>query len=114
MGLIISPKEALHELSEPSSRGERMKTVLERVSQLSGLPYWRCSDLWYGKAKRVEQFEMDAIADALQRKRELEARNELAELRDRISRMEAYCNSIDPSFHRPQIDFMRKATGRPS
>ena len=52
-----------------------------------GGSYWRTYDLWYGKARRVEEYEIDAIADALRVKREREAANELHELRTRLARV---------------------------
>ena len=102
----MTPEEGLKELAEPRPGGELVKTAINRAARLCRLPYWRCFDLWYGKARRVEPAEITAIADALERKRELEASNELAELRRRLARLEARLLSTDEDFYRPHIDFL--------
>jgi hypothetical protein len=101
----MKPEEALRELSEPWSRGDRVKAAIQRASRLSGLNYWRAFDIWYGKARRVDVTEITAIADALERKRSLEARNELQELRTRLAKLETRLSQTDEDFYRPQIDF---------
>lgn len=108
----MTPDKALRELIEPRSAEEPIKTAIARAARLSGLSYWRCFDLWYRKARRVEAFEITAIADALERKRELEAKNELSELRSRIARLEARMLSTDEDFYRPQIDFVGRMACR--
>ena len=110
----MTPDQGLRELSEPRHSGEYVKNAIERAARLSGLSYWRCFDIWYRKARRVEAFEITAIADALERKRELEAKNELAQLRLRLSRLEARMVSTDEDFYRPQIDFLGRSACRSS
>jgi hypothetical protein len=111
-GRRVTPSEGLHELADPRPAGEPVKTAIQRASRLCRLPYWRCFDIWYLKARRVEPEETTAIADALERKRELEAKNELAELRRRLSRLEARLLSTDEDFYRPQIDFFGRSACR--
>lgn len=96
--------DGLKELAEPSTRGDRVKTAIERASRLSGLSYWRTFDLWYRKARKVEDFEIDAINEALAKKRAEETRNELQELRIRLARLESILVLSDPEFHRETID----------
>jgi len=98
---------ALHELSGPSERGDKIKRAIELAAKRARLSYWRTFDLWYGKARRVESFEVAAINEALDKKRKEAARNELAELRTRITRLESLLRQIDPDFHGPSIDFSR-------
>lgn len=105
----MNAADALRELAEPWPSGSRVKEAIHRASRLSGLAYWRCSDLWYGKARRLEAAEMTAIADAVEKKREREARNELQELRTRLAKLEARLASTDEDFHRPQIDFLGRS-----
>jgi|SRR6266403_1457938 len=97
----------LHELSEPSTRGDRVKAAIERAARLSGLSYWRTFDLWYRKARRVEDYEITAINDALAKKRAGETRNELSELRLRLARLESILVLSDEEFHRETIDQTR-------
>lgn len=96
--------KALRELAEPRPTGGKIKSAIARAAKRSGLPYWRAFDLWYGKARRIEQFECDAIADAIQAKREQETRNELHDLRLRLARLETLLVQTDPDFHRPSLD----------
>lgn len=105
---------ALQELAEPSTRGDRVKAAIARAARLSGLSYWRTFDLWYRKARRVEDFEIDAINGALARKRAEETRNELQELRLRLTRLETALVLSDEEFHREDIDQVRACLRRPS
>lgn len=98
---------ALKELSEPWVRGDKIKAAIDRASRRVGLPYWRAFDIWYGKARRIEQYELDAIDEALDKKRREAARNELHELRTAVLRLEARLSQIDPDFNRPSIDAAR-------
>lgn len=106
--------ECLKELAAPYPPGDKTKAAIDRAARKCGLPYWRTFDLWYGKARRVESYERDAIADALAAKRELEAKNELHELRTRLARLEASLGTKDADFYRPQIDALLASSGRRS
>jgi hypothetical protein len=97
----------LRELSLPWDSGERMKSVIDRTARLARLTYWRTSDIWYGKARRVEPHEMVQIAEALRIKTEKAARNELHDLKLRLVRIEAALNAGDADFHGPAIDYAR-------
>lgn len=100
----------LRELSYPWEPGERMKTVIDRTSRLCRLTYWRTFDLWYRKARRVEDYEIEQIAEALRLKNERAARNELHEAKLILARLEARLNSGDADFYRPHIDGLRAQT----
>jgi len=110
----MTPQQGIRELAEPRPAGDPVKAAIHRASRLCGLSYWRCFDLFYGRARRVEPHEITAIADALERKRELEAKNELSELRRRLARLEARLLSTDEDFYRPQIDFLGRSACRSS
>jgi hypothetical protein len=100
----------LRELSLPWSPGERMKSVLDRTSRLARLTYWRTYDIWYGKARRIEPYEIEQIAEALRIKREKAAHNELHEAKLLLARVEARLNAIDADFHSAHIDGLRAQT----
>lgn len=102
-GGIKAAAVGLQELAEPFHRGDRIKAAIERAARAAGLSYWRGFDIWYGKARRIERFESDAIAAALDKKRREAARNELHELRTRLARLESMLVQIDPDFHRETI-----------
>lgn len=104
MGDLVVASNLLRELSEPWSSGEYVKNAIDRAARLAGLQYWRAFDLWYRKARRVEDFEIDQIADALKAKRERDAKNELHDLKLKLARLEARLTSGDADFHRPSID----------
>jgi hypothetical protein len=98
----------LRELSYPWEAGERMKTVIDRTSRLCRLTYWRTFDIWYRKARRVEDYEIAQIAEALRIKNERAARNELHDLKLRLTRLEAALSAGDADFHSPSIDHARE------
>lgn len=110
----MKPEHALRELSEPWAPGDRVKAAIQRAARLSGLSYWRCFDLWYDKARRVDPQEIKAIADALARKREREAGNELQELRTRLAKLESRLSQVDEDFYRPTIDWFGRMACRSS
>lgn len=94
---------ALRELSEPWQQGDKIKAAIGRAAKRCGLSYWRVFDIWYGKARRVDQFELDAVASALEQKRKADARNELHELRTRLTRLESLMAQADSDFFRPSL-----------
>lgn len=106
----------LRELSYPWGPGERIKNILDRTSRMCRLSYWRTFDIWYRKARKVEDYEIAQIREALRVKNEKAARNELHDLKFRLARLEAKLStSGDPDFHRPDIDFageLLRGTGR--
>lgn len=105
----------LFELSRPWGDGEKVKAVIDRTSRLCRLSYWRTFDIWYRKARKVEDYEIAQIAEALRIKNERAARNEFHDLKLRLARLEASLASRDPDFHSPEIDFTRdmvRADGR--
>jgi len=102
---------ALRELAEPWSRGDRVKVAIDRAARRTGLTYWRAFDIWYGKARRIEPYETDAIQDALTKRRKEVTRNEVHDLRIRLARLEALLVQTDEEFHRPVLDRLRSPDG---
>ena len=94
----------LRELSYPWEPGERVKVIIDRTSKACRLTYWRTFDLWYRKARKVEDYEIAQIAEALRIKNERAARNEFHELKLRLARLEASLSARDPDFHSPALD----------
>lgn len=99
----------LRELAEPRAGGEFIKTTIDRVSKLSRLKYWRTFDLWYAKARTVEEYELDQIREALRIKNAKAARNELQAAKLILARLEARLNAGDTDFYRADIDGLREA-----
>lgn len=98
----------LRELSEPWEMGDKIKAAIGRSAKRSGLSYWRAFDLWYGKARRIEQSEINAVAAALAEKKRLETRNEVHDLRRRIEILESRLAQVDEDFHREEIGALRQ------
>lgn len=103
---------ALRELAEPSPRGERIKEVVDRLSRLTGLDYWRVYDIWYGRARRIEEFEIDAIADAVEAKRLKVVQNEYADLCARMARIETLMAQLGETSRRARPDVVGAALRR--
>lgn len=97
----------LRELSEPRPAGEKLVDTIERTARLAGLSYSRCYEIWYRRARRIEPAEVARISEALKQKNAREARNELSELRLRLTRLESLLVLSDQEFHRETIDVTR-------
>lgn len=105
---MSDPAKWLRELSEPWAGGEKVKTAIARAAKLSGLGYWRAFDIWYAKARQIETYEIEAIAEAIRAKNEKDGRNELRELKARLTRLESLLAAGDAHFHSPSIDHARE------
>ena len=108
---MICAQDALKELSEPWHRGDRTKSMINRAAKEASLTYWRAFDLWYGRGRLTAE-ESDRIQTALQRKRKLVARNEFAELRTRMARLESLLRQTDEEFFGEEITALQRGTLR--
>ncbi|WP_024516800.1 hypothetical protein [Bradyrhizobium sp. Tv2a-2] len=110
-GLQIGPNSVptlqLHQLSEPWPRGGRVKSAINRASKLVGLPFWRCYEIWYGRARTITQHELHLIAAAIQRKQEEDDWNELCALKTKIEILEARLNSGSQEFRGADVNQLR-------
>jgi hypothetical protein len=97
----------LRQLSKPWGDGEKVKSAIDRAARLAGLRYWRAFDIWYGKARRVEDLEQGRIAEALRIKDEIDGQNELADLKRRLARLEARLAKEDANLDRALFDRRR-------
>ena len=100
--------KALKELSEPHLRDEKMVAIIERSADAAGLSYSRCYEIWYGRARCIGREESVRITEALDRKHQRDARNELRELQVRIARLESYFIQTDENFHREDLNALGK------
>lgn len=116
---MSDPAKWLRELSEPWKSGEKVKSAIDRAAKLSGLSYWRAFDIWYAKARHIQPYEIEQIANAIQAKNERDARNELCELKTRLALLESRLVQGDQNFHSSSIaaarDMVRQLSdiGRP-
>jgi hypothetical protein len=103
----------LKELANPWKPGEFVKDVITRVAPLAGLSFWRASDIWYAKARKIDPAEIEKIQEALRIKNRRSVRNELHELKTRIAQLEARLSLRDADFHSPDIDYARDMASGP-
>lgn len=101
--------ETLKALSKPWPAGERKKSAIDRAARLAGLTYTRAWDIWYGKARRIEDHEAQAIEEAIRQKLALEAQNELAQLRLQLTRIESLLALSNPNMDRANTHAHRGA-----
>jgi hypothetical protein len=88
--------------------GDKIKAAIDRAARRAGLSYWRTYDLWYGKARRVEDYEREKVAAALAEKKRLETRNEVQNLRKRLEILESRLAQVDEDFHRENLSALRQ------
>lgn len=112
MNALTHLANQLRELAEPWPQASKVYQAIERAAKLSGLPTTRVSDFWYGKARSVRQFEIDQVEKALDKKRTLEARNELSELRSRLARIETLLAQEDERGRGARVDALGLALRR--
>lgn len=89
---------------------EKIKGVFRRLSKdLKDWSYGRVRAVWYRDPRvRVRTAEVDQLrALAQQRAKPKAAADDLAELRNRISRLEALLELVDPAFHSQDIAALR-------
>jgi hypothetical protein len=93
-------------LADPPQHGKFVKDYIAQAAARAGLSYWRAFDIWYGKARRIEQYERDQIAEALAKK-ELEAlRNDLQNWRISLAKHEARLATLDADYRSPDVDLL--------
>ena len=107
MNTVKAAQAALKEIAGPRLACDPVKVVIDRLSRQTGLGYSRTYEIWYGRPKDLEQSERNQIADALEKRRRLVARNELAEWRAQLSRLETMLLRTDPDFNCETIAALR-------
>jgi hypothetical protein len=113
---IDEAADLLREIAGDRRADESLKSVFRRLRRK--LTNWsdnRIRDIWRRDSRiRVRAEEVKQLR-ALSGTRSMygaAADNELAELRQRISRLEALLERTDPAFHGPQLDALRSERGK--
>jgi hypothetical protein len=101
---MIDARAAVRRISEPWRCGDTVKSAINRVSKETGLSHTRIRDIWYGDARRIDAHEIEKIEAAERRKQIKVAKDEYAQLRTQMARLEAMLRSIDPDFHSEAVD----------
>ncbi len=110
--MSMTYSDALKELAEPRPVGDLVKAAIGRAARITGLTYTRAFDVWYGKARRIDADEAQRIEQALQHKREEEARNEIHDLRTRLLKMESRLAAEAANSNRAGIGLVRQRLRR--
>jgi hypothetical protein len=98
---------ALKELAEPRPVGDTIPQAIIRACRATGLDYARAFNIWYRRARRIDAHEAQAIEQALNNKREEEARNELHDLRTRLLKMESRISAESTNRDRARLSLVR-------
>lgn len=105
--------DALRELAEPRPVGDSIKVAISRAARAIGIPYTRTFNIWYGRARRIDAHEAALIADALEKKREADARNTINDLRTRLLMVESRLAAAPADATRPSLSLVRPSLRRP-
>lgn len=81
--------QMLRELALPKPEGDKYNFAIGRAAAACGLEYWRAFDIWYRKARRIDDFEATQIREALRIKREKAVANEYHDLKARLAMLES-------------------------
>lgn len=91
----------LKELAEPWRAGEFVKDAIGRIAPLAGLSQSRAGDIWYGKARRVEESELAKIADALNKKNKRAVWNAIQRIEADLARLRSIVAGSDEDYGQP-------------
>ncbi|MDP1602453.1 MAG: hypothetical protein Q8M03_04225, partial [Legionella sp.] len=86
MSSVAEASNLLRDLSQPWASGETVREAIDRTAKAAKLAFWRASDLWYEKARKVDPAELENIKEALKANNRKAAVNELRDLKFRIAR----------------------------
>ncbi|MCJ2098965.1 hypothetical protein [Methylobacterium sp. E-046] len=109
--LAFEVSDGLKALAGPPVEGDRVKARIARAARAAGLPYWRTFDLWYGKARRIDAHEADAIRTA-RAKRAESASNELTALASDFEALAERLAALAAHSSREESDRARLLAGR--
>lgn len=77
----------LQRLAEPVRAGESVKALINKAARRSGMSFSRVRELWYGRGK-VSAEELERVRALLRTNRQENINAEIAELRERLARLE--------------------------
>jgi hypothetical protein len=98
---------AMYMLKEIGGPGP-VKSAIFRAAKLTGLPHVRVWNIFYGKARRITEYEMQKITTIWGTEDE-RAKRDLIELKSKIARLEARLAMADARVRSPHINFYRGA-----
>ena len=89
MSAIAEASQLLRIVAEPRPVGDSVKSAITRAARRVGFPIARAENIWRQEARRIDASEMDRLRAVAMQKQEATARDEIAELRARIAKIEA-------------------------
>lgn len=107
---LTEAADGLFRLAQPSPKGDKAKAQIARAARAAGLPYGRAWSIWYGKARRIDPHELDAIR-AAQRTRQ-EKQDDLAQIADDFAALADRAAKVLASRDRAMADAMRAVAVR--
>lgn len=112
MDATIEMREHVRQIGWPKFPDEQVLFRIERVARRLRISARRARSYWYGEPATITAEHMDKARRLARAPLEEEARNEFAELQNRIARLEAALAVQDEDFHSPSIDALRVSSGR--
>ena len=98
--MLCEASVLLRQVAEPRVVGESVKSAIARTGRALGWRFSRTREVWYGRARRIDAFEMDRLRDAA---RDIErTAQRLLALRDALA-------AKDALFHRDDIGALERA-----
>lgn len=88
-----------------------LKAVLPAIARKIGSTERRIRAIWHGEARAISSAEMDALR-AASRSISAPSHADILTHADKLERAAAALESIDPEFHRVEIDRLRDAARR--
>ncbi len=104
-------------LIAPPTEGGNIKSRIAAAARVTGLSYWRAWDLWYGKARRIDAHEADAIRNAKKLRGEQSAHDlqavavEMEALAERLTALAALSGRKEVDRARALADRVRRLAG---
>jgi len=91
-------QSSLRLIVEPVHAGENIKALIGKAARRLGFDYWRTHDLWYGRARRIDAVELEAVRARVKVKQEAQFNAEMAAFAARLARLEAMLVGQDEEF----------------
>lgn len=109
--LSLEAASGLRRLAEPIPAGDRIKAQIARAARKAGLTYSRAFEIWYGRARRIDAHELDAIRNA-QVKRGQERTDEIAAIAADFEAIAVRAAAVLEGKARLEADAFRALAGR--
>lgn len=120
MNAVAGASSLLRRVAEPRPVGDSVKQAINRAARRvsrflpSPMGYSRAEGIWRQEARAIRAEEMDAIRRAAADRTAREAKNEFAELRARIARLEEAIRIQDEDLYGVDADALHATNSPPN